>query len=156
MPFARVSVLCILGGLTGWCKRDYQIPMRYTLLLSILLLSACRGDETLSAYGAAESEWRLISINGAAFDARSTIGFPEAGRIAGQAPCNRYSADQNSPYPWFEARAVVATKSACADLPAEQQFFDMLAKMALSEVAGSALILSTESGEEMLFEAVVP
>jgi len=130
--------------------------MRYALLFLFIILSACRKDETLSAYGAADQIWHLVSINGTPFDAKATITFPEAGKIAGQAPCNSYRADQISPYPWFSVTAIIATKMACGALVQEKQFFTMLENMALSEISGTALILSTEAGHEMLFSANAP
>lgn len=135
--------------------------MRYAvLLLTITLLGLAlafyRGDETLSAYGAADQTWKLTTINGTAFIARATITFPEQGHISGHAPCNTYFATQGNPYPWFTATEIGATKLACANLPAEQEFFTMLEKMTLSEVSGPLLILSTEFGDEMVFTAFTP
>lgn len=118
-----------------------------------LVLGLCQGDETLTGYGAADQTFVLQSINGAPFTARATITFPEEGQIAGQAPCNSYSATQEVPYPWFKAGPIRSTKRACPDLQAETLYLQTLAKMTLSEVSGKSLILSTPEGDRMDFEA---
>ena len=127
--------------------------MRFVILALVLLISACRGDETLRAYGAADRVWTLTELDGKRFAARAIIEFPEEGRISGQAPCNRYFADLTVPYPWFEAGPIGATKMACPDLDAEAQFFKALDAMSLSEVLNNTLILSTPEGREMVFKS---
>jgi len=122
-------------------------------LLSFLCFGACQGDETVAAYGGSAREWTLIEIDGVAFDARATLSFPEPGKIEGQAPCNRYSGEMTAPYPWFEAEAIAVTRRACGELAQETRFFTTLTEMAFSEVAGSTMILSNETGREMVFEA---
>ena len=127
--------------------------MRFALLaIALLATTACRGDETLRAYGAADRIWTLVELDGKPFTARASIEFPEAGKIAGQAPCNRYFADLTVPYPWFETGPIGATKMACPDLDAEAQFFEALDTMSLSEVLNNTLILSTPEGREMVFK----
>ncbi len=139
--------------------------MRYTFLVAVLALSVAlsivgflnsRPDETLSAYGAGAREWQLQSINGTDFAARATIAFPQEGRITGRAPCNTYTATQKIPYPWFEISDLTVTKMACEDMASETAFFQMLGKMALVEVLDNLLVLSTETGEEMVFTAAAP
>ncbi len=124
---------------------------RLALLLP-LLLGYCK-DETLTGYGAQGQVFVLQTINGDPFPARAAITFPEEGRIAGEGPCNGFSASQNQPYPWFEAGPIAATKRACPDLDAEAQFFRSLSEMGLSEVSGPNLILSTVDGAQMVFVA---
>ncbi|MFT6025395.1 MAG: heat shock protein HslJ [Ascidiaceihabitans sp.] len=128
--------------------------MRFALFFAVLLISACRGDETVRAYGAADRIWVLDELDGKPFTARATLEFAEDGRISGQAPCNRYFAELTVPYPWFETGAIGATKMACPDLKAEAQFFKALDAMTLSEVLGNVLILSTPEGREMVFTSV--
>lgn len=130
--------------------------MRLPALIPLVLAAACRGDETVAAYGAGASLWHLNGIDGAAFAARATLGFPAAGRIAGEAPCNAYSGRMAAPYPWFEATDIAATRRACPDLAAETAFFDALSAMTLAEVAGDTLILSTPEGCEMVFARIQP
>lgn len=119
--------------------------------LALIGLTACQEDETISGYILSETEWALVEMGGAPFAAHATIAFPKAGKITGQAPCNRYFADQTAPYPWFEVGQIGATKMACPDLSAETEFFAGLARVTLSEVSGDTLILSTDDGFEMVF-----
>lgn len=115
------------------------------------LLCACAADETISGYAGVGSAWQLTALDGAPWTASGTLEFPEAGRIAGQAPCNRYFATQTAPYPWFDSGPVGASRMACPDLDAETDFFAALEAMTLSEVTGNTLILSNDAGREMVF-----
>lgn len=123
------------------------------ILISLSALSGCFQDETVSAYGAANKIWTLAELDGAPFDARASLTFPEPGKIAGKAPCNSYSGVLDAPYPWFDAQQLVVTRMACPDLKAETAFFAALSGASQSEVAGDTLILRNESGQEMLFKA---
>jgi heat shock protein HslJ len=128
--------------------------MKSFLALCLLaLLPACQANESVAAYGAADRVWTLTELDGTPFTSRATLAFPKPGRIAGQAPCNRYFATQNVPYPWFQAGPIGATRMACPDLQAETQYFVALSEMTLSEVAGPTLILSNDAGRSMVFTA---
>jgi heat shock protein HslJ len=130
-------------------------------LLALLVVAAALGvlvmasgkDETVSGYATPGVTWTLAELGGAPYPARATLTFPEEGRIAGEAPCNGYSATQSAPYPWFEAGPIATTKRACPELAAEAAFLDALARVTLAEVTGEVLILSTEDGFEMVFHA---
>lgn len=126
---------------------------RLTLLLPALALGQCGQDETATAYGAAGQVWQAQSIDGVAFAAEATLRFPEPGRIAGQGPCNSFTARLDAPYPWFEIADLVATRAACPELEAEGAFFAALLAMEQIEVSGAVLILRNEAGHEMLFRA---
>lgn len=128
--------------------------MKPLLILPFVLgLLNCGGDETLSGYGAAEREWHLVEIGGAAFEAQAVVQFPEEGKINGRAPCNSFSGQQLQPYPWFQVEALAVTRRACPELPEETAFFKALEQMTLAEVVGETLILSNTEGGEMVFEA---
>lgn len=122
-------------------------------LILFLFLAACRDDESVRAYGAADKEWQLVELGGEPFNAQATLTFPEAGRIAGSAPCNTYSGPMTVPYPWFEVGAITTTKRACPDLASEAAFFAALKTATLSEVLGDTLILSNPDGLSMVFTA---
>ena len=122
------------------------------LALLALPFAAC-SDETISGYADPDATYRLIEIEGAPFVARATMRFPEAGRLEGEAPCNRWSAEQTAPYPWFAPGPIAVTRRACPDLETESAFLTALAGMTLAEVQGPVLILSNENGGEMVFEA---
>lgn len=125
------------------------------LAIAVLLAlpAACAGDETISGYADPGAIYVLAEIDGAPFPARATIAFPDEGRAAGDGPCNRWSAAQTAPYPWFGLGPVAATRRACPDLAAEGAFFEALGAMTLAEVQGPVLILSNEAGREMAFRA---
>jgi len=132
--------------------RRATLPVMLRLLLPVLALAACT-DESLSGYADPAAIYRLTKIDGAPFAARATASFPDKRRIAGQAPCNRYSGELSAPYPWFKTGPLMVTRMACADLAAEQIFFAALTDMTLAEVQGPTLILSNIDGREMVFTA---
>lgn len=123
------------------------------ILLAPIVLAACLGDETLTAYGAADRVWTLQEIDRTSIDETVTLRFPEEGRIEGQAPCNRFSGRQSVPYPWFKAEQIAVTRRACPALAVENAFIGALAAMTLAEVSGDTLILSNDAGREMVFTA---
>lgn len=128
--------------------------MKTGLVLAFLLsLPQCAQDETVSAYGAADRTWLLAEIDGTTFNATATLEFSDSGAIHGTGPCNRFSARQAAPYPWFEIRDLSVTRRACPDLKPETRFLNSLQKMTLAEVFDNTLILSTEDGRQMVFRS---
>lgn len=128
--------------------------MKHALILAALaLLAACRGDESLTAYGAADRVWTLRQIDNVQMSETITLTFPAAGEIAGKAPCNAFSGAQTAPYPWFKAEKIAVTRRACPALAMETAFFEALSAMTLAEVSGDTLILSNTDGREMVFSA---
>ena len=121
--------------------------------LTVLSLSACRTDETVTAYGAADIAWRLVEIDGRPFPAQASLLFPEPGRLEGSTACNTFTGIMDAPYPWFDLQDLSVTEMACADLTSESQYLQALQDMTLSEVSGNTLILSNVAGREMLFTA---
>lgn len=126
--------------------------MRVLTLPFLLVLAACAGDESISKFADPTAEYHLVMLDGQPWTDRTTISFPEAGRITGQAPCNRYFAEQTVPYPWFGVEGIGATRMACPALEAEARFFQALEDMTLAEVAGATLILSNSTSRTMIFE----
>ncbi|KUJ77462.1 META domain-containing protein [Ruegeria profundi] len=128
--------------------------IRLILTLPMLALFQCDKDETVAAYGAADTTWALQEIDGQPYKASALLRFPEQGRIEGNAPCNSYSGTLTAPYPWFEIADLTATRAACAGLEAEGFYFAALMAMTQSEVSGNVLILRNDAGHEMVFTAV--
>ncbi len=128
--------------------------MKPTLLipaaLASLALSGCT-DETISGYADRETVWTLLEIDRKPFDSNATITFPKPGQIVGEAPCNSYSSEQKAPYPWFEIGPIAATRRACDALDHESQYFTALTEMRQIEVQGDMLIMSNETGGQMVF-----
>ena len=125
---------------------------RSALLMLALPLMAC-GDETISGFVDPTKTFQLVELAGEPFTARATIAFPEQGRAQGEGACNRWSAAQLAPYPWIELGPIAATRRACPELEAEQRFFDALARTTLAEAVGDVLLLTTDQGETLVFEA---
>ncbi|MEN8842175.1 MAG: META domain-containing protein [Octadecabacter sp.] len=123
------------------------------LILGVLSLSACTVDETISKFVDVTAEYVLIEMNGQPVATSASIAFPEPGKVAGQAPCNRYFATQSAIYPWFALEGIGATRLACPNLAAESTFFAALEDMTLAEVSGDTLILSNTVGRQMVFVA---
>ena len=124
--------------------------MRALLILFALATASC-ADETISGYADRDAVYRLEEFEGAAVPWQATITVPEKGRVAGQAPCNAYAADQRVPYPWFELGPIAATRRACLHMQGETQFFAALSRVTLAEVAGKVLVLSDDDGPVMVF-----
>ncbi|WP_299146906.1 META domain-containing protein [uncultured Tateyamaria sp.] len=116
-------------------------------------IPTCQADETVARYGAAGVTWTLTTLNGATFAPRATLEFEPGGPMSGQAPCNRFTATNSVPYPWFETGPIAATKMACPDLDAETAYLGALSLMTQSEVRGDTLFLRNDDGGEMVFTA---
>lgn len=119
----------------------------------LLGLTFCQGDETISGYSAPNITWALESLDGKTFAEEASIGFPEEGKIEGNAPCNTFFGSQTAPYPWFKAEGIGATRMACASMAQETAFFAALGNMTIAEVSGDTLILTNDDGGEMVFRA---
>ena len=127
---------------------------RLLFILSLFAaLPACSSDETLAAYGAADTDWRLIQIDGTPYQVRAVLRFAPGGAVTGHAPCNRFNAVQTAPYPWFALENMAITRAACPDLAQEHAFVTALGEMTQAETAPGTLLLSNEAGREMLFHA---
>ncbi|MEM6304877.1 MAG: META domain-containing protein [Pseudomonadota bacterium] len=125
--------------------------MKLASVLAVpLLLEACTPDETIRAYGAGERVWQLSELSGAAFPATATLYFTDRHRIAGDAPCNSYTATMDIPYPWWGTGPIAATRRACPDLALETAFFTALSEATLSSTRDDQLVLSAEDGTPLL------
>lgn len=125
-------------------------------LALVLATSACIADENMTQAPETGSVWRLVSLDGAPYPARATLGFPEDGVVAGAAPCNAYSGALRVPLPGFGLGPVRATRSACGELEAERAFFAALGAMTQAEIRAGALVLTSPEGREMTFERLQP
>jgi len=121
-----------------------------------LVLAACMTDETVSGFVNPETSYVLSEINGVPYSSHAQIAFPEKGRISGSGPCNSFSAEQSSPYPWLSVGPMRATLLACQQKSEEQLFFKTLASMTQVEAQGDTLILRNDDNSEMVFRAHQP
>lgn len=125
-----------------------------TVLAFTGILSTCGSDETISGYIDTSAEFALTEIGGVPYTARATIAFPEQGLARGTGPCNAWSATQTAPYPWLALGAIAATRRACPELAQETEYFAALAEMTLIEALGDVVLLSDDTGKEMVFRKV--
>ncbi len=129
--------------------------MRHAFFATVLMLCAmpATAHDNHTPYERPGDTWQLVSLNGRAFEAGATLTFPEFGRIAGAAPCNRYFGTMKAAFPWFKAEHIAATRRACPDLALEAEFLQTLEKMTIAEEADGMLILTGEGNAEMVFKA---
>jgi len=130
------------------CK---SIRMIRSSLILLSILTACFKDETVSSLTENTDVWVLKTMNEVSITPIITIRFPEEGRIAGQAPCNRYFGIQAVPLPWFEVKGLGSTKMACLELAMEGRYFDLLQKMTTAEITGDTLILKSDNGQTLVY-----
>ena len=116
-------------------------------------LMACAPDETVTAFMQSDATYRLMTLDGIPVSADAALQVSEPGALAGEAPCNTFSAEVKAPYPWFELGPIRATRRACPGLAEEARLFETLQDMRFAEVQGSVLILTGEDGAEMVFRA---
>lgn len=111
---------------------------RMTRLLPLLLLAACAPAAVPPAGG----DWVLRSLDGAPLGAPATLRFV-AGGIAGEAPCNLYSATAaEGPGGAFDVGAVGGTERACDALAQEARLYEALGQVTHRREAAGSLILS--------------
>ncbi|MEM6467359.1 MAG: META domain-containing protein [Pseudomonadota bacterium] len=127
--------------------------MRAGALAFLGLVVACGPplSETVSA-PASDQVWHLVSLDGEDVTTGLTLRFLPDGSVSGEGSCNRFSARQTAPLPWFELGSILATKRGCATLDDEQALFQRLAEMRFAEIQGEVLLLSGPRGD-MFFRA---
>jgi heat shock protein HslJ len=123
-------------------------------LIPALLLAACT---TASAEAPAAPPgppqggiWRLVAIGGAAVAPGVTLDLSQAGRLAGQGPCNRFAGTYAGWFPEFRPAGLVTTEIACDRLAEEARFLAALAAARRAEVAGDRLTV-TGDGPPLVF-----
>jgi len=131
--------------------------MRHAILIVLVAVAGCRGDESPSGFALTDRPYILTDLNGALPPARASIEF-RRGRIIIEGPCWTSHAVLSAPYPWWEMtdlhyEQTTATAAQC-DLAAEDwDFVQALGEMTISEVSGDILILSNTGDGRMVFQA---
>ena len=121
-------------------------------LIALFILTTCFKDETVSGQTDSRAIWQLTAMNETPIDINVTITFPEEGKIAGQAPCNRYFGNQTVPFPWFEVSGLGSTRMACQNMELEGQYFALLQKMTTAEIVEDTLVLRNDAGDTLMFK----
>lgn len=118
------------------------------------LLAPWLKDETVSGYALRGAAYVLEEVDAAPAPWEATLIFPRKGRIRGETACGRFRARQTVPYPWLSVEAVQPARDCAADArAAEAAFLVRLTSMTLAEASGRVLILSNDTGGEMVFVA---
>lgn len=125
-------------------------------LAAVAGLAACGADETVTQYGGADYLWRLTEIDGVPVGYSASMMFEDDGGIAGDGPCNGFTALQAKPYPWIEVTLDVVEQVYCPDIDKEEAFFAALQAMSLVEVSGPNMLLSNDAGRKMAFTGLRP
>ncbi|TPE48305.1 META domain-containing protein [Amaricoccus solimangrovi] len=88
------------------------------------------------------TSWKLVELDGAPFTANAVATLTEDGRIAGQAPCNTFSAEYGGHWPAITFTPTARTRRACPDLAAENAFFAALGKVNHGEMLEDSMLLT--------------
>ncbi len=104
-----------------------------------------------------ETGWRLVQMNGQAFEAPEgsfELVFGEDGRVAGRGSCNRisgpYTNDNDKGSMTFGA--MVSTRMMCPDQSSEDRFLKLLSEIDAYTVDGNMLMLLTKGELKLMFE----
>ncbi|MFV1591915.1 META domain-containing protein [Phaeobacter sp. JH20_36] len=122
-------------------------------LTCALPLTGCFGDETLRGYGGRGVLWQLQEIDGHIVKDATTLSFDRGENVSGTLPCNRFTARLDVPYPWFDLAQMATTRRVCPALGEEVAVLDALQQMQIVEIKGDVMILSNDTGREMVFKA---
>jgi heat shock protein HslJ len=98
------------------------------------------------------SQWRLTSLDGAPFEAPLVAELTVDGRVVGEGPCNRFSANYSGRLPDLTFEPVAATRRACPDLPLETAAFAALGRVDTAALTGGRLILTGADGTALAFD----
>jgi heat shock protein HslJ len=121
--------------------------MKPIVVISIVFLTACYPDETISGQSTPEDVWVLTKLYDKPAKHETTLTFPEEGRIEGNGPCKSYFASQKAPLPWIEIGPIASTRKLCAPDIMEQEtgYFAALERASIVELSENHLILSEAS-----------
>jgi heat shock protein HslJ len=126
------------------------------ILVTGLLLAACQDAGAGLTSDAIARNWSLVRMNGADAPANVTMDLSEAGRAAGQAPCNRWFGGVEGSLPAFKLSAVGATRMACPEMEAEAAFLSALEAVREVRMEGERLILAGEGDLVLEFAPANP
>jgi heat shock protein HslJ len=96
--------------------------------------------------------YTLVSVKGQQASYPAQITF-EAGRVAGEGPCNMFFADLTYSDDAFEIGPIGATRKACPDLAAEAEFFKLLGQVTHADRREGQITLMRGSDALLYFVA---
>ncbi|MET0620786.1 MAG: META domain-containing protein [Thermoanaerobaculia bacterium] len=110
------------------------------------------GGAPAASAGLAGTSWRVEELAGEAVpaDAEGTLDFPEPGKLAGRAFCNRFSGKAEISGASIRIGPLMSTKMACGqDASArESRYFELLYKAERFAIDGSALLIYSSGSEK--------
>jgi heat shock protein HslJ len=120
----------------------------------LMLATACAMPGAPATAPLVGSEWRLEDLGGAAVLDRveATLGFPEAGRVAGNGSCNRFFGSYTLMSDRIAIGQMGATRMACAGPVGEQEarYLAALEKAERVEVQGRTMRVHVKGMEKPL------
>ncbi len=126
-------------------------PLAWLAAPVLATLAACAVVPAAPLVG---SEWRLEDLGGTrALDGvQATLGFPEAGRVAGHGSCNRFFGTYTLMQDRISLGQMGATRMACAGGVGEQEarYLAALEKAERVEVSGTTLLLHVQGLDKPL------
>jgi heat shock protein HslJ len=129
------------------------------LALSLLAYACVAGNDqaarAMAEFDLVGTHWWVEDIDGGGVIDRShtTISFVEAGSVAGDTGCNRWSGAFTRDGQSLSFGPLAGTRRACAPalMDQESRFYQAMAKVVRWEVAGSGLLqLLDENGETVI------
>lgn len=120
----------------------------------LMLATACAMPDAPATAPLVGSEWRLEDLGGTAVLDRveATLGFPEAGRVAGNGSCNRFFGSYTLMSDRIAIGQMGATRMACAGPVGEQEarYLAALEKAERVEVQGRTMRVHVKGMEKPL------
>lgn len=123
---------------------------RVSILLSIILFSACCTKKAISQKDTLIGSWQVENI-GKNKSAKKlpTLTF-ENGKVYGNAGCNNYNADVTIKENTLSFSSFMKTKMYCDNMKTEKSFIAKLEKAKSYKIIDEKLKLYTEGGDELL------
>lgn len=119
---------------------------KYLFLIALIsfALNACNTVKT-NLISIENTSWQLQSLLGKAVTEEVTLVFEED-KLSGQSFCNRYFSQYEKTGNQLEIQSIGATKMACPNLKAEQQYFNLLREAESYELKGKKLHIQHKNG----------
>ncbi|MGB0660589.1 MAG: META domain-containing protein [Mangrovicoccus sp.] len=131
--------------------------MRFYATLSLMVAAGfAAGDagaaEAVSPFANPDAEWHLVSLNGAALEGEANLVFPEPGRMAGLAICNRFSGGMDWSAGSVKIGPLISTKMACPDMSGEMAVLAVLNDAERLEITGDQLVITNTAGDILVYK----
>lgn len=119
-------------------------------LVLMAFAKASWADGTPPVTETAKMDWVLRTVDDIPVEYTATLNLGEPGRVAGQAPCNRYFAEVQQDGDSFRLGLIGATRMMCADAAHEAAYFQALQGVETMQLMPGTLTL-TGAGHSMVF-----